>query len=115
VLINVTADRIIAKPGSIIYNYIHDSNNSEGKQPTAVLETKEKDVIVGIFDEEGRQMVVRSHLDIDGGKAWDDTILGNDDSFATIHSNNMQACPGALQLVISDAHDTLWKALSNHP
>lgn len=110
VLINVTAERIIAKSGSIIYNYIHDDHESKDK---VILEAKEKDVIVGIFDEEGRQLVVRSHLDIDGGKVWDDTILGNQDSFAAIHSNNMQACPTALQQIIGDAHDTLWTALTN--
>ena len=110
VLINVTAERIIAKSGSIIYNYIHDGHESKDK---VVLEAKEKDVIVGIFDEAGRQLVVRSHLDIDGGKVWDDTILGNQDSFAAIHSNNMQACPIALQQVIGDAHNTLWTALAN--
>lgn len=109
-MINVTAERIIAKSGSIIYNYIHDSHESKDK---VVLEAEEKDVIVGIFDEEGRQLVVRSHLDIDGGKVWDDTILGNQDSFAVIHSNNMQACPSALQKVIGDAHDTLWASLTN--
>lgn len=128
VLINVTAERIVARPGSIIYNYIHQGggDNADADAGAAasgggggtvgsqsLLEAREKDVIVGIFDETGKQMVVRSHLDIDGGRAWDDPILGNVGSFAGIHSSNVDACPIALQQVIGDAHNSLWKALTN--
>jgi hypothetical protein len=61
VLINVTAERIIARPGSIIYNYAHDGG--AGRE----VQTAAGDVIVGVFAEDGSQSVVRSHMDTDGG------------------------------------------------
>ena len=66
VLINVTADKIIAKPGSIIYNVLDDSNVpslvNEG-----VMQLEEKEVVVGVFNSDGEQLIVRSNVDIDGG------------------------------------------------
>ena len=63
VLINVTAERIIARPGSIIYNYIE-----AGSKEVQEVRAAEGDVIVGVFAEDGAQVVVRSHLETDGGK-----------------------------------------------
>lgn len=89
VLINVTADRIVARPGSIIYNYVHhleevleveeevaetpskrarrDSNSSADKEEKEVRASP-KDVIVGVFGEDGRQTVINSNVDTDGGE-----------------------------------------------
>lgn len=63
VLINVTAERIIARPGSIIYNVIAEAG-SGNKEVLA----GEGDVTVGVFAEDGSQLVVRSHMDTDGGE-----------------------------------------------
>lgn len=61
VLINVTADRIIAKPFSILYNLLD-------RAVDATLQLNEKDIIVGVFDNDGNQAIIRSHADTDGGK-----------------------------------------------
>ncbi len=87
VLINVTAERIVAAPGSIIYNYVHpgaeDKNaKTEGNDPAAKrvkrdtpdgshsnneVRTSAGDVIVGVFQEDGSQVVINSHAETDGG------------------------------------------------
>jgi len=96
VLINVTAERIVAAPGSIIYNYVHpfaenaraaegaeDKNEkTEGSDPAAKrvkrdtpdgshsnneVRTGAGDVIVGVFQEDGSQVVLNSHAETDGG------------------------------------------------
>jgi hypothetical protein len=122
VLINVTADRIIAKAGSIIYNLIdHEANSeanssgsiSEGgiKHSRSELRLLDKEVRVGVFSDDGSQAVVRSHLDIDGGKVWETKLEGNHASFEDIHGSNKDACPITLERVIATSHDEFWNKL----
>lgn len=66
VLINVTAEKIIAKPNSIIYNVLDDASATLVMDGT--LQLNEKEVVVGVFDNDGKQFAVRSTTDIDGGK-----------------------------------------------
>ena len=71
VLINVTAERITAKPGSIIYNFVQGNNSNSGSSDNndnLVAVTAAGDVIVGVFAEDGAQTVIRSHIDTDGGE-----------------------------------------------
>ncbi len=70
VLINVTAERIVARPGSILYNLI-ESQNDESEEGIAAATTttaEPREVRVGVFREDGGMDVVHSSLDIDGGK-----------------------------------------------
>ncbi len=75
------------------------------------VQTAAGDVIVGVFDEDSNQSVVRSHMDTDGGKVWDDAVHGNTLSFAGIYDSNAQVCPSKLQVLIAEAHDVLWSKL----
>lgn len=59
VLINVTARKIVAAPGSVIYNVVDIS--PEG------LEVGPGEVLAGVFDADGNQTIIRSSLAIDGG------------------------------------------------
>ena len=74
VLINVTADRIIMKPWSIAYNVLDESKPTSPRNTTTATESipllnlNEKEVIVGVFDHDGKQNIIRSHMDTDGGK-----------------------------------------------
>ncbi len=120
VLINVTADRIIAKSGSIIYNLIdleagseaNSSGDSDGlKHSRSELHLLDKEVRVGVFSDDGSQAVVRSHLDIDGGKVWETKLEGNHASFEDIHGSNKNACPITLERVIATSHDEFWNKL----
>ena len=106
-LINVTADRIIAKPGSILYNLI----DTEGASNGGLLSAAEKEVRVGVFNDVGEQAIVRSSLNIDGGKAWETKLEANHASFEAIHTSNMNACSITLETVISKAHNDFWSSL----
>eukprot|EP01039_Chlorochromonas_danica_P008779 gene8779-9681_t len=101
VLINVTAERIVAKKGSIAYNLVHEGE----------LQLGEKAVEVGVFDETGKQLVVKSTIDIDGGKAWETRVEGNEKSFEEIYDSNANACPLTLEKVIASAHDAAWQKM----
>ena len=61
ILINVTAERIIAKPGSIIYNIVAGGDDN-------VLIAEPGQVLAGVFSDDGSQHVIRSNISIDGGK-----------------------------------------------
>jgi hypothetical protein len=136
VLINVTAEKIFAKPGSIIYNVLDDSNLpsliNEGS-----MQLNEKEVVVGVFNSDGEQLLIKSHTDIDGGmrfcmilfslsdeclivlilhvqigKAWEVQVAGNDLSFEEVHIRNAEACPITLEKAIADSHQTVWDRIS---
>ena len=86
VLINVTAERIIARPGSIIYNYVQDTNTTTGTGKRTVngevivrtedtvrtmpgeVRTEDGEVIASVFSEDSSQNVLHSHINTDGGK-----------------------------------------------
>jgi hypothetical protein len=104
VLINVTADRIIAKPHAIIYNLLDEVG-------TGVIEVEEKEVLVGVFDNDGKQTIIRSHMDIDGGKAWETKVAGNTLSFEEVYNSNAEACPTTLERVIVASHGIVWNSL----
>ena len=59
ILINVTAERVVAPKGSIIYNVA--TTAAEG------LVLLPGDVRAGVFQADGTQIVISSHTDIDGG------------------------------------------------
>lgn len=61
ILVNVTAKRIIAKPGSIVYNVIDNSDDS-----TIIAEAGQ--VLAGVFYNDGRYQLMKSSTSIDGGK-----------------------------------------------
>ena len=141
VLINVTAERIIARPGSIIYNFVEGSSGAAEPGAAVKAETNDGDVIVGVFDESGKQTVVRSHMDTDGGtlrksffvislvyscyslfnvvavvvivtgKVWDDRVAGNHLSFAEVYNINSDVCPTSLQKIITITHEDAWSLL----
>lgn len=117
VVINVTADRIVMKPYSIAYNVIDEGKIETGSEPATpnsrrLLELNEKDVIVGVFDHDGNQSIIRSHMDTDGGKAWEKKVAGNPVSFEEVYNGNANACPTTLEEVISNSHKYVWKKLA---
>jgi hypothetical protein len=111
VLINVTAERIIAKRGSIIYNLLDDKNSAPVVIEGMIL-ANAGDVIVGVFDADGKQFIVRSNMDTDGGKTWETKVSGNTVSFEDVYNGNTNACPTTLERVISFSHAEAWKSLS---
>lgn len=104
VLINVTAERIVAKPGSIIYNLI-DADSA--------IEVGAQEVRVGVFDDSCTQQVIRSDMETDGGKAWEIRVAGNTQSFEEVYNSNANADPTHLEQIIATAHDAAWQKISS--
>lgn len=77
IIINCTAKKITAAKGAVLYNLIDESD--EG------IVAKEGDVMVGVLHEDGETTLLKSHITIDGGKAWKKKLDINDISFEDIH------------------------------
>lgn len=101
VLVNVTARSIVAQPGSIVYNVFDTS--TEG------LVVGPGDVLAGVSNSDGTQTIIRSHMSICGGKAWETTVLGNVHSFEDVHTSNVSTCPIDIERVNSGAHAAAWR------
>lgn len=117
IIINVTARKIIAGRGSILYNIVDSSE--EG------ITLNEGEVRVGVFSSDSTQMVIASSTSIDGGtvfvsyfnitfttqwlgKSWDKPVLSNELSFAQVYEANADADPTVLEKVMSQMHDDAW-------
>lgn len=105
VLVNVTAKSIIARPGCIIYNYVDDSDYG--------VELEDGQVLAGVFNEDGTQVVMRSLMSIDGGTAWQDQLDFNKHSFEEVYRMNADADPSHLERQIISAHRRLWQNISD--
>lgn len=105
ILVNVTADRIVAGKGSIVYNVVAPDNS---------LTVAPGEVLAGVFSDDGSYHIVRSDISIDGGKAWETVLadLGNKHSFEQVYNLNADACPLTLERVISDSHSSAWEKIS---
>ena len=105
ILVNVTADRVIAGKGSIVYNIVAPDNS---------LTVAPGEVLAGVFSDDGSYHIVRSDISIDGGKAWETVLgdLGNKHSFEQVYNLNADACPLTLERVISEGHSSAWEKLS---
>ena len=88
-LINVSAKKISAAPGSVVYN-VKDSS-VEG------ITVGADEVLCGIFNEAGNSSVVKSAQSIDGGKAWKEIVCANGKSFEGYHEANKGADVGAIE------------------
>ncbi|CAM9435510.1 unnamed protein product [Choristocarpus tenellus] len=101
ILVNVTAKRITAPKGSIIYNIMDDSS-------TGVCVT-EGGVMVGVHGEDGSQMPVWSNADsICGGKAWKKKVAGNSMSFEEIYGENHTTDVFAVEGMRAETAELMW-------
>ncbi|CAM9751999.1 unnamed protein product [Chrysoparadoxa australica] len=82
ILINVTARRVVAPPGSLIYN-VTDTSESGLCLPQA-------GVMVGLPSERGQSQLLFSSQGIDGGKAWKEKVCGNSASFEDVYLANQK-------------------------
>jgi hypothetical protein len=103
ILVNVTADSIIAKPGSVIYNIVDDTG--EG------LDVSHGQVLAGVFSSDGSQMLMKSSTHIDGGRAWEQRLEWNPKTFEDVYNMNANADPINLEQSISTAHSSTWRSL----
>ena len=104
ILINVTAERICAKPGSIIYNVV-DTHGERG------LSMTEGQVITGVMSSDGSQLIMNSSMSTDGGNVWKAVVAGNSKSFEDVYKSNSSADPLSLEKVIKEAHGAKWSSI----
>ena len=104
ILINVTADSIVAKPGCIIYNIVDESAYG--------LDLSEGQVLAGVFTDDGSQLVMKSATSIDGGKAWEQKLEWNPRTFEDVYNMNTTADPINLEEQIKDKHSKHWATIS---
>lgn len=80
IVVNCTAKKIVAGKGAVLYNLVDESE--EG------ITAEDGDVIVSVTDAEGSSMLLKSKIDICGGKAWKQVLDGNQMSFEDVNIQN---------------------------
>ena len=82
ILVNVTARKIIARPGSLIYNVVDDS-------PDGII-VDEDVALAGVWQEDGTQMALKALTNMDMGKKWSQRDFDNTHTFQEIYDMNME-------------------------
>jgi len=82
-VVNCTARKITAGPGSVLINLVDDSE--------AGIVADAGQVMVHVTDESGASTLLQSRMDVDGGKAWKIKLEYNDSSFEDVHKKNRDA------------------------
>uniref|UniRef100_A0A7S2XTE0 Uncharacterized protein n=1 Tax=Attheya septentrionalis TaxID=420275 RepID=A0A7S2XTE0_9STRA len=80
IIVNCTAKKIKAGKGAILYNLIDTSDEGIVAEDGAVR--------VAVMEESGESMLLKSKMDIDGGKAWKIVVEENPMSFEAVHGKN---------------------------
>lgn len=81
IIVNCAAPKITAGKGCILYNLISE-------EP---ITAEDGQVMVAVTEESGNSFVLKSRIDIDGGKAWSKVVEDNELSFEQVHKNNKEA------------------------
>ena len=81
IVVNCVAPKITAGKGCILYNLMSDQD----------ITAEDGQVMVSVTNESGESFVLKSRMDIDGGKAWKTVVEGNAQSFENVHKNNKEA------------------------
>lgn len=99
IIVNCVAPKITAGKGCILYNLMSE-------EPIAA---EDGQVMVAVTDETGESFVLKSRVDIDGGKVWKTTVEGNALSFEQVHANNKNAAITS----ISAGRDTKYEKIAS--
>ena len=87
IIVNCVAPSITAGKGCILYNIMSED-------PIVALDGQ---VMVSVDNEEEEEeadsssFVLKSRMDLDGGKAWDQLVEGNEYTFSQVHKKNKNA------------------------
>ncbi|KAK1938019.1 hypothetical protein P3T76_009169 [Phytophthora citrophthora] len=95
ILINVTA-RSITAPNCVVYNVTSDEADG--------LCLEEGSVVVGVLLPDGKKVVMRSSMEVCGGKAWKTVLEENQHSFEKIYELNADANVSKLEQLIQAEH-----------
>ena len=104
VLVNVTARKIRAAKGAVLYNVIDDSEEGIDLGPG--------DVRVGVFDADGAAYIMNSNQDDhDGGQVWKTAVMGNPHSFEAVYKANADADISAIDAAARAKHEAAREGL----
>ena len=104
IVVNCAAKKISAGPGAILYNLIDESD--EG------IVAEAGHVMVAVTEEDGSSMVLKSRMDVDGGKAWKEVLEGfNTVSFEDVHKKNKMANIVAIQAKRQELYDKVAESM----
>mmetsp|Transcript_18616 Transcript_18616/g.46091 ORF Transcript_18616/g.46091 Transcript_18616/m.46091 type:complete len:527 (+) Transcript_18616:128-1708(+) len=81
IVVNCVAPRITAGKGCILYNIMSEEE----------IIAQDGQVMVAVTAESGDSFVLKSKVDIDGGKAWKIVVEDNENSFEQVWKNNKMA------------------------
>lgn len=81
ILINVTAKSIKTGKNCLVYNVIDETEKG--------IVLNDNEVLVGIFNSEGKQRLIRSTLEHDGGIHWKHHFRNDQPSFEEIYKENI--------------------------
>ena len=87
IIVNCVAPKITAGKGAILYNLISSEE----------IVAEEGDVHVSVTEESGDSVVLKSHIDIDGGNSWKVKLDMNEATFEDIFMKNQNANVGAIE------------------
>eukprot|EP00523_Entomoneis_sp_CCMP467_P009947 CAMPEP_0168739338 /NCGR_PEP_ID=MMETSP0724-20121128/11405_1 /TAXON_ID=265536 /ORGANISM="Amphiprora sp., Strain CCMP467" /LENGTH=545 /DNA_ID=CAMNT_0008786725 /DNA_START=61 /DNA_END=1698 /DNA_ORIENTATION=+ len=98
IVVNCVAKKIKAGPGAILYGIVDKSDEGIVADAGAVM--------VNVTAADGESMVLKSRMDIDGGKAWKQKLEGlNSVTFEDVHKKNKMADIGAIQVKRQEVYD----------
>eukprot|EP00581_Thalassiosira_minuscula_P008980 CAMPEP_0183707164 /NCGR_PEP_ID=MMETSP0737-20130205/3793_1 /TAXON_ID=385413 /ORGANISM="Thalassiosira miniscula, Strain CCMP1093" /LENGTH=554 /DNA_ID=CAMNT_0025934751 /DNA_START=35 /DNA_END=1699 /DNA_ORIENTATION=- len=83
IVVNCAAKKIVAGKGAVLYNLVSESDEGIVAEDGAVM--------VSVTNAEGSSMLLKSKIDICGGKAWKQVLDGNSISFEEVHKQNRDA------------------------
>merc|ERR1712070_1010988 len=72
----------------------------------------DNEVLVGIFDDEGRQRLMRSTFNHDGGKFWKQPLFDKQPSFEDIYIENQSADINSIEKIALKKHRALAKDIA---
>lgn len=95
ILMGVTSIGPIEGKRGVLYNVVHET---EGE----VLDANA--VRADVFMSDGRHLAIKSSMDIDGGKAWKEKVMGNELSFEEVYKANQSLDVAQCQRASAAAH-----------
>lgn len=103
VLVNVTARKVVAGRGAVLYNVVDESEEGLVLGP--------KEVLVGVFDAHGKQQLMTSSFENDGGVWWKKEIRDGQPSFEAVYLANRDVDVALVEATARDMHATLRNAM----
>eukprot|EP00636_Phaeomonas_parva_P017270 CAMPEP_0118855326 /NCGR_PEP_ID=MMETSP1163-20130328/3189_1 /TAXON_ID=124430 /ORGANISM="Phaeomonas parva, Strain CCMP2877" /LENGTH=578 /DNA_ID=CAMNT_0006788201 /DNA_START=201 /DNA_END=1937 /DNA_ORIENTATION=+ len=81
ILVNITAKKITARPGSLVYNVVDDTD--------AGVIADENVALAGVWREDGSDVKMKAYTSMDTGKLWEQREFDNPHTFKEVYDMNL--------------------------